>query len=50
VRVLAAPSPRSSYHARNVGARAARGEWLVFLDADVAPAPELLDAYFATLR
>ncbi|HVE69050.1 MAG TPA: glycosyltransferase [Solirubrobacteraceae bacterium] len=31
--------------ARNAGARAASGEWLVFFDADVDPDPGLLDAY-----
>lgn len=38
---------RSSYHARNAAARGAHGEWLLFCDADCAPAPDLLDVYFA---
>jgi GT2 family glycosyltransferase len=38
---LAAPAA-----ARNAGARAASGDWLVFVDADAEPAPDLLDAYF----
>jgi glycosyltransferase involved in cell wall biosynthesis len=45
-RVLRATAERSSYHARNVGAWVARGEWLLFLDADCVPQPDLLDAYF----
>jgi GT2 family glycosyltransferase len=36
----------SSYHARQVAAEQATGEWLVFLDADTVPEPGLLDAYF----
>jgi glycosyltransferase involved in cell wall biosynthesis len=32
--------------ARNRGAAAAGGEWLVFIDADTEPEPNLLDAYF----
>lgn len=32
--------------ARNRGADRGRAEWLVFLDADAAPAPDLLDRYF----
>ncbi len=53
-RVVRATGERSSYHARNVGARAAAGregeagpEWLVFTDSDCVPAPSLLGAYFA---
>jgi GT2 family glycosyltransferase len=47
VRVVPATRERSSYHARNEGARAAEGEWILFLDADCRPEPNLLDAYFA---
>ena len=36
---------RTPAYARNGGARAARGEWLVFIDADTVPEPGLLDAY-----
>jgi mycofactocin glycosyltransferase len=48
-RVVRARGERSSYHARNAGAAAAPAgiEWLLFVDADCAPAPDLLDAYFA---
>ena len=34
---------RSSYFARNAGAAAGTAEWIVFLDADVRFAPDLLD-------
>lgn len=44
--VLAAPGPPSSYFARQRAAARARGEWLVFVDADTVPAPDLLDRYF----
>ena len=47
VRILAAPGRRTSYHARNQGVAAGRAPWLVFLDADVHPPPDLLDRYFA---
>lgn len=40
-----ARGPASSYFARDVAARCARGEWLVFIDADCVPDPGLLDAY-----
>lgn len=48
ITVVAADSERSSYHARNVGAERAGGEWLLFLDADCVPPADLLDRYFAT--
>lgn len=35
-----------SYFARNAGAARGSNPWLVFVDADVEPATELLDAYF----
>ena len=44
--LLDASGPPSSYFARDVAARRATGEWLVFLDADCIPEPGLLDAYF----
>jgi mycofactocin glycosyltransferase len=46
-RVISAARERSSYHARNVGARVARRDWLLFMDADCEPAPGFIDAYFA---
>jgi len=36
----------SSYYARNAGAARAGSPWLLFLDADCRPRPELLDEYF----
>ncbi len=45
-RVVRAGGERSSYHARNVGAAAARGDWLLFIDSDCLPGPDLLDSYF----
>jgi hypothetical protein len=46
-RVVRAVGERSSYHARNAGARVARNEWLLFVDADCVPVPDLLDRYLA---
>lgn len=47
VLIVAANERRTSYHARNRGAADGRAPWLVFLDADVLPPPDLLDRYFA---
>lgn len=38
---------RSPGYARNRGAAVAQGRWLVFLDADTRPQPDVLDALFA---
>lgn len=48
--VTAFPSPvaRSAYAARNVAAERAANAWLLLLDADVRPPPDLLDRYFDT--
>jgi glycosyltransferase involved in cell wall biosynthesis len=46
VRVVRAPERQSSYYARNVGAAAGDAEWILFVDADVAVSPQLLDRYF----
>jgi glycosyltransferase involved in cell wall biosynthesis len=47
VRVVSASDERSSYYARNVGADAARNEWLLFIDADCIPDPDILDRYLS---
>ena len=47
VRVVRATAERSSYHARNAGAAAATNGWLLFLDADCRPVPDLISAYFS---
>lgn len=44
--VVAAGDVRSASHARNAGAAAANADWLLFIDADCAPPPDLIDAYF----
>jgi glycosyltransferase involved in cell wall biosynthesis len=48
VEVVRIPAPPSARRARNVGARGAANPWLLFMDADCRPDPELLDEYFVT--
>jgi hypothetical protein len=48
IRIVNAAARQSSYHARNQGAAAGSQPWLLFLDADVDPLPDLLDRYLAT--
>jgi glycosyltransferase involved in cell wall biosynthesis len=48
VRVARADRERSSYHGRNTAAASAKNEWILFMDADCDPIPDLLDAYFAS--
>jgi len=45
--VVRSRTEQSSYHTRNVGADLARNEWLMFIDSDTRPRPELIDEYFA---
>jgi|GEM_PF-431470 len=47
IRVLPAPDQRSSYYARNVAAQAAGNEWLLFIDSDCEPHPQILTSYFS---
>jgi colanic acid/amylovoran biosynthesis glycosyltransferase len=46
ITVVAAGEVASSYYARNVGAERASAGWLLFMDADCRPRPDLLDQYF----
>lgn len=47
VTVVPAPREQSAYHARNVASSRAVNDWLLFLDADCRPRPDILAAYFA---
>jgi hypothetical protein len=44
--VVDASAVRSPYSARNMGAARARCEWLLFIDGDCRPRPDLLDRFF----
>jgi GT2 family glycosyltransferase len=47
--VIADRDQQSSYHARNRGAARGEAPWLLFIDADVDPLPDILDRYFQPL-
>lgn len=47
VTIVDATGERSPAHARNAGAGAATGDWILFLDADCRPRPDLIEQYFA---
>jgi GT2 family glycosyltransferase len=44
--VMRANERQSSYYARNQGAARGHASWIVFVDADLEVAPDLLDRYF----
>ena len=46
VRILGAGQIQTSYYARNRGVETGSAPWIVFLDADVLPPPDLLTHYF----
>jgi glycosyltransferase involved in cell wall biosynthesis len=45
-RVLLAPQVQSPSYSRNAGALPGSNEWIVFIDADVDPAPDVIEQYF----
>jgi hypothetical protein len=47
VTIIPARARRSSYFARNAGARRGKAEWILFIDSDVEPPEDLLHRYFA---
>ena len=46
VRILSARERPTPGYARNRGAACGTAEWLVFIDADTEPSPDLIDRYF----
>jgi GT2 family glycosyltransferase len=49
IRMVDASGARTPAFARNRGVAATDAEWIVFIDADTRPAPDLLDGYFDPL-
>jgi len=47
LRAVRADAEASASHARNVGAGAARNDWILFLDSDAVAPADLLDRFFA---
>ena len=46
ISVVRSTGEHSSYHSRNVGAASAHNEWLLFIDSDCRPRPDMIDRYF----
>jgi len=46
LRAVRAGAEASASHARNVGAAAAKNDWILFLDSDVVAPADLLDSFF----
>jgi mycofactocin glycosyltransferase len=47
-RVILAPEVQSAPYSRNAGAVQGSNDWIVFIDADVEPAPEVVERYFVS--
>ncbi len=45
-RIVPAPGEHSPARARNAGAQVTSQPWILFLDADTRPSPDLIDAFF----
>ena len=48
IKPLSAAERQTPGYARNRGVAQGRAPWIVFLDADTEPSPDLLDRYFET--
>ena len=47
-RVILAPEVQSAPYSRNAGVKHGSHEWIVFIDADVEPTPDVIEEYFVT--